>query len=153
MTHENNDLTNEAADRWLNLLEQAEADVLASEMASFSHQTHLLVGWRLATTMTPTRAIERMCAALRRGTRLLGATAKYHETLTWTWMLLLLERVAATPNIETFEAFLEAHPELLDGKACIARHYDDAFLGRPEARTHFLLPRRKPSKSPHGLSA
>lgn len=79
--------------------------------------------------------------ALRRLVEALGATAKYNETLTWAYLVLVHQRASEGTYADS-EAFLAAHPDLLDQKhGALARHYPlAAVTGCPEAKSLFLLP-------------
>ncbi|MCP4809948.1 MAG: hypothetical protein GY913_10475 [Proteobacteria bacterium] len=74
-----------------------------------------------------------------------GAGAKYHETITWFWFLLIHERIQRTPTLD-WPAFVAAHPDLFQA-AVIDGYYDAETLGSEQARATFVLPRGM--RSPH----
>src|SRR5437868_319568 len=79
-------------------------------------------------------AAHRFRGALRRFAAAHGAPDRYHETVTWAYLALINERMrGAFPGGS--EEFLRQHPELLDGRALLSRHYDvDALLRSTAAR-------------------
>ena len=75
---------------------------------------------------------------LRRLAADMGLSGKDHETLTVTWVMLVLERLSGSRE-EPWEAFIARHPDLL-GAHLPERHYPPEVLYGPEARTTFLPP-------------
>ncbi len=122
----------------LALLASFETLRLAPE--AFDHLTHVRTGWIYLKTRAPLDALRDMAVALRRFATAAGKPERYHETITWAWLLLLRERIAQGPADETWEAFLARNADVR-GNALLA-HYDAAELARPEARAVFVLPRR-----------
>ena len=80
-------------------------------------------------------------STLRRLVAALGAEAKYNETLTWAYLVLVHQR-AARSDAPDSDAFLAAHPELLDQRhGALARYYElSAVTGCAETKSLFLLP-------------
>jgi hypothetical protein len=108
----------------------------------FSHRGHLRVAWVYLRQRPFARAALCFGRHLRRYAGSLGAAGKYHETLTWAYLVLINERLQAAPPGESFEGFLERCPELADPKGgLIGRYYDKAQLASPSARQAFVLPR------------
>jgi hypothetical protein len=85
-------------------------------------------------------ALARFARGLQRFAAAAGVPHKYHETITWAFMLLIHERLARGAPRE-WPAFIAAHPELLD-KGILARYYTDATLRSSLARATFVLPDR-----------
>jgi hypothetical protein len=105
----------------------------------FHHREHLLVAWAYLREAPFLDAAVRFVGALRRYAGSLGASAKYHETLTLAFLALVHERLDGAPG--SFSSFLEQHPELLDGKALLrASGYDEARLDSDAARRGLVLP-------------
>ena len=79
--------------------------------------------------------------ALRRLVAALGAEAKYNETLTWAYLILVHQRAAGGAHADS-DAFLAAHPELLDQReGALARFYALAQVTAcAETKSLFLLP-------------
>ncbi len=112
--------------------------------AEFTHARHVELGWRYLEAHGLAGALAAFPADLRRFAASVGATAKYHETLTLAWLLILQDRRAGHEG-ESWEAFSHRNPDLLaEGRAVIARHYTEACLASEEARHHFRMPDRLP---------
>ena len=107
---------------------------------AFVHEAHVYVAWELINECPLAEAIERFAAALRRLTRALGQEAKYHETITWFFMILTAERQAAL-GAKNWDIFAGANPDLLtNSQSMLARYYSAERLWSPLARRQFLLP-------------
>jgi hypothetical protein len=119
---------------------------------SFDHAAHVQLGWRYLRTYDLPDAIARFRRALRRFVATHGAEAKYHETITVAYLLLIHERMdeasegtAATwaRAAATWDRFAAANPDLLTrGKHALARYYRAETLASDRARRRFVLPDR-----------
>lgn len=110
----------------------------------FDHEAHVFIGWAYLRKYELPDAIARFSAALRRLTIELGVEAKYHETITWFFMILIAER-RSTAVGDGWHAFKQRNPDLFATKpSIISRYYSTARLGTTEARTQFVLPDRLP---------
>ena len=64
----------------------------------------------------------------------------YHETITWAFLLLIAERLAANP-CQHWEPFAAANQDLLVWKPSILeRYYSKELLASDLARRTFLMP-------------
>jgi hypothetical protein len=108
-------------------------------LTALSHRDHVRLGWIYLAREPLARAAARFVDDLQRLAGALGAPGKYHETLTWAYLLWIHACMTSGPPHPDSEAFLAAHPELLvrDG---LRRFYRDETLAAPEARRVFLLP-------------
>ena len=70
--------------------------------ADFDHAAHVYVAWLYLQQTSLAEAIARFTAALRQLTARAGADARYHETITWFFLIVIAERCAATPGAERF---------------------------------------------------
>lgn len=106
---------------------------------AFDHESHVYVAWLYLDAYATAAAIDRFTAALKRLTVHLGVAEKYHQTISWFYMLVIAER--RNPN-ESWADFRRANPELF-GKSddILARYYDSETLASDRARTTFVLPR------------
>src|SRR5262245_25879050 len=123
------------------LVERFEA--LAIAPADFGHPEHVRLAFALLSREPDFGAAAlRFRTALRRFADAVGATAKYHETLTWAYLALVAERMAADPDGDS-RAWIARHPDLLDHRGgALARYYDVAAItASPVARAVFVLPR------------
>jgi hypothetical protein len=112
------------------------------EPSQFNHRLHLSLAWNyLQRDGFPEGAL-----AFRRHLQTyvarVGAADKYHETLTWAYLVLLNEEMTLhSPPGEDFEAMIRRRPDLLDHRSgAISRCYSKAQLDQPAARRVFLLP-------------
>ncbi len=110
--------------------------------ARFDHRLHLSVAWSyLQRDGFPQGAL---CFRkhLRAYVAKVGAEGKYHETITWAYLVLLNEELSLrSPPGESFDAMIQRRPDLLDHRnGAIARCYGKAQLESPDARRVFLLP-------------
>jgi hypothetical protein len=112
--------------------------------AEFRHREHVRVAFVcLRRTNDLAAAATEFRQSLRRLTVALGAEHRYHETLTWAYLILIQQRMAAaSPPFATSLDLLAAHPDLLDHKTgALAQHYDVATItASPLARRSFVLP-------------
>lgn len=107
---------------------------------AFDHVAHVYVGWRLVTTYPLTDAIYRFRDTLKRLTKSLQLEGKYHETITWFFMILIAER-QSVGQAASWEEFAAANLDLLnDSKTLLATHYSSQRLWSDTARQQFLLP-------------
>ena len=105
----------------------------------FDHEAHVRVAWCYLEQYPAAVAIARFTSALRTLTVRLGASDKYHETITWFFMIMIAERRAACSPGD-WEGFRNANRDLLEGSAFLKRHYSRNRLDSTDARRHFLLP-------------
>lgn len=111
---------------------------------AFNHRTHLRVAWLHLRRFPLEEAIERTCAGIAQYAAHLGATDRYHRTLTEA-LIRLMAHAGASESSLSFADFLARTPSLTgDCRALIAQHYSRELLSRPEARYNFLAPDRHP---------
>ena len=60
--------------------------------ARFDHAAHIYIAWLYACSYPGKEAVTRFDAALKRFTDCIGARDKYNATVTWLFMLLIVER-------------------------------------------------------------
>lgn len=114
----------------------------------FDHEAHVYVAWRYLQRYRPAEAIHRFTDALRRLTVRIGAEAKYHETVSWFFLLVTAERMAESGDGD-WEEFRRRNPDLVCGGMMLVRDcYSRERLDSDEARRRFLLPDRPPRTSP-----
>lgn len=102
----------------------------------FGHREHVAICWRFVRAYGAVGALDRLPAALRRAVAALGVPERYHETLTWAWILEVAERFDDSPDPDVF---LARHPELATD--LVRARYGDR-LDAPDARGRFVLPNR-----------
>ena len=72
--------------------------------ASFHHREHVRLAWLCVRESGEAGAETRIAEGIRRYAESLGATAKYHHTLTLFWVRVCASALRATPGLETFDA-------------------------------------------------
>lgn len=111
---------------------------------SFNHRNHLRIAWIHLCRFSIDEAVERTCAGIARYAAHLGATDRYHRTLTEALIRLMAHTEALDPSL-SFAEFLARTPAVAgDCRALIAEHYSPELLSRPQARHTFLAPDRLP---------
>jgi hypothetical protein len=112
--------------------------------ADFSHRNHLALGWSyLREYGFPEGAVrfrERLKAYVAAG----GANAKFHETITWAYLILLNEEMTlrSSPG-ESFDSMIQRRADLLDHRSgALAGCYPREQLDSDPARRVLMLPRR-----------
>jgi hypothetical protein len=114
--------------------------------ATFSHEAHVHVAWCYLQAYPLAEAIAKFTAALRSWTERLGAARKYHETISWFFMIAIADRGAAGCDWETFRA---QNGDLIEnGTALLRQHYSESCLSSERAKHHFALPDRIPDPQP-----
>ena len=109
----------------------------------FDHEAHVYVAWSYLDRYPLTVAIERFSNALKSLTDKLGVPDKYHETITWFYLLLIAERRHAT---EGWEAFRRDNEDLFNpGDSVLTRYYRPATLASDRAKRSFVLPDAMPA--------
>ena len=108
--------------------------------AVFNHETHILVGWWYLQEHDLLQAITRFTSAVRQLTRKLGVEGKYHETITWFYLIKIAERCGDTVGRD-WPAFKAANPDLFSwNPGVLQTYYSDAALFSDTARRMFILP-------------
>jgi hypothetical protein len=110
--------------------------------AQFDHRLHLSLAWTyLQRDGFPAGAL-RFRQHLQAYVAAVGAEGKYHETITWAYLVLLNEELSLrSPAGEPFDTMIQRRPDLLDHRnGAIARCYSKSQLDSPAARRVFLLP-------------
>ena len=114
--------------------------------ARFDHRAHIYVGWLYTGTCPLSEAIGRFTAALKRLTVQIGASDKYHETITWCFLLVIAERRLQAD--EGWDAFRRDNDDLFGRSAdVLGRHYSPELLATRAARETFVLPDRGASEA------
>ncbi len=107
---------------------------------TFAHAAHVYVTWQLLDECALLDAIQRFAAALKRLTKAISQETKYHETITWFFVMLIAERKTAT---ESWDQFAAANQDLISGsKSLLKQYYSEERLWSEQARRQFLLPDR-----------
>lgn len=106
--------------------------------ASFRHADHVRVAFELLQHRPFLRAAQVYVRQIQRLTERAGNPQAYHETITLAFLSAIGERMTAR-RYETFEAFAQENPDLLE-KNALSRWYSKEQLASPLARRTFVLP-------------
>ncbi|MEJ2085192.1 MAG: hypothetical protein P8Y44_05860, partial [Acidobacteriota bacterium] len=88
-------------------------------------------------------AIEHYTNGLKRFAAANGAPEKYHETITWAYLLIIHQRMAHSDPDESWEDFAAANSDLMDWSPNILeKYYRRETLASDTARLIFVLPDR-----------
>ena len=127
----------------------AEFEAGRIEPGEFRHGDHVRIAWLYLRRYSLPVSLGRYCAGLRRLTKKFGVEAKYHETITWFFLLQVAERLQdrepAVPRHENdaWDDFRARNRDLFSGwRALLGRYYSKARLESAEAKRQFLLPDR-----------
>ncbi len=122
-------------------LAQLEACTLPEDR--FHHADHLHAAWLYLTRFPAAEAIGRFSAALRSYATSLGKPDRYHETITWAYLLLVNERIRRAEPAVTWEYFVQSNADLFDwNHSVLLKYYQPETLSSPAAREVFLMPDR-----------
>ncbi len=105
----------------------------------FGHREHVRLAWLYLGRHGFEAGSARIRETLQRYAAALGATGKYHETMTWAWSVHVAHALERGAGGGTYMAFVAAHPELLDG-TLLARHYRRETLTTEQARHERVAP-------------
>ena len=107
----------------------------------FRHRDHLHLAWIYLRLYPLTVTLENLGRELKKFARQNGAPEKYHETITWTYVLLINMRMTSGPSCACFEEFARLNSDLLtSGRSLIEGYYRPETLQSDLARRVFLLP-------------
>jgi hypothetical protein len=110
----------------------------AASLRSFGHRDHLRVAFAYARRGGVDHAVARAREGLRRFAAAHGEPGRYHETLTTAWARVVGHYALGGPEND-FEAFLAAHPRLLE-RDLLCAHYSRERLFSEAARAAFVEP-------------
>lgn len=105
--------------------------------ALFPHRAHVRLAWLYLREQPLLDTLTRYSQGIQRYAAHLGATAKYHQTITWAYLFLIHERMQRADH-PTFEDFAAANEDLFG--PLLERYYSRETLDSELARTTFVLP-------------
>jgi len=109
--------------------------------SDFHHADHIRLAWIYLREHPLIEAIDRFTTSLKRFAAHHGVPEKYHETITWAYLLLIHERLQRGGASATWDEFRTANADLLAWKPSILeRYYATATLQSDVARRVFVLP-------------
>ena len=106
----------------------------------FCHADHIRIAWIYLRSGDFATGASKFVTQFGRYVRTIGADAKYHETITWFFLVKIRERIRSSPA-KTWEDFAFTNPDLLDRNMPILKaHYRPETLHTAFARAVFVLP-------------
>src|ERR1043165_6040816 len=96
----------------------------------FPHRAHVRLAWLYLREESLLRVLPRYTEGIKRYAASLGASAKYHETITWAFLFLIHERMQ---DEETFEAFAARNADLFE--PILRQYYRPETLGSDRAQS------------------
>lgn len=109
----------------------------------FHHADHVRAAWLLLQEASPTEALDRFSAALKRFAAAKGRIGLYHETITWAYLLLINERLERGGRPSGWDEFAESNQDVLTWRpGVLDRYYAPETLESDFARRVFVLPAR-----------
>jgi len=110
---------------------------------TFHHADHVRLAFDYVCRYSVLEAVQRFSDALKRFAAAQGKAQRYHETITWAYLLLIHERIARTGCVQTWEEFVECNADLLLWKdGVLSTLYRQETLDSDFARRVFVLPDR-----------
>lgn len=107
---------------------------------TFHHRQHLRIAYVLIVEFGLEGAFTRLKSGLLRLLVHLGVgTEKYHETITYAWLLAVNHFMHTSRHASTFDEFLGDNAILLDS-GIMNTHYSKELLQTAEARATFVEP-------------
>ena len=115
--------------------------------ADFDHRAHVRMAWLMLQRQPLDDAVESICAGIQRFALHLGATTKFHRTISEALARLIASKAAAAGST-TWSGFAHAHPELMSNvRGLLTQYYSPELLDSDIARGHFVAPDRAPLPS------
>jgi hypothetical protein len=114
------------------------------QAADFDHRAHVRMAWLLLERQPLEEASGSICAGIQRFALHLGATTKFHRTISEALTRLIASKAAAG-GPRTWPGFAHAHPELMTNvRELLAQYYSPELLSSEAARQRFVAPDRAP---------
>jgi hypothetical protein len=121
------------------LLAELEACTLPEDR--FHHTDHVRAAWMYLNRFSTPAAIEKFSKALQSYAASKGKPDRYHETITWAYVLLINERIGRSDAVATWEQFAAVNADLFDWKnSILLKYYRKETLASDLARQVFLMP-------------
>jgi hypothetical protein len=109
----------------------------------FGHRSHLRAAWLCVRLYGVDQGGEYFVRSLKHYVAVHDSRAKYHETLTRTWLVAVVDALIGAEDVTDFDRFLELRPRLLDPRHP-EHHYSPDLLWSDAARRDLVEPDRLP---------
>lgn len=111
--------------------------------SSFHHKDHIRLAWIYLKICPVPTALEKVTTGLKRFAKAVGKPELYHETITWAYVFLILDRIERSPESEDWESFSKINADLFSWKPSLLNQlYRDETLQSETARKIFVMPDR-----------
>lgn len=117
-------------------------DGIIRTRGGFGHREHLGLAWTYVRLHPFERAQPAMIDAIRHVARRHGAEDKYHETITRAWLHFVAVHMQRWGE-ESFEAFIERNPDLLD-RTLLDHFYSRELIFAAPTRAAWVDPDLRP---------
>jgi hypothetical protein len=108
---------------------------------AFRHEDHVRLGWICLRQAPLAEAAARFVRMLKAFAAHQGVPEKYHETITWAYLLLIHDRSTTLPEEHSWRELAARNPDLLSYRPSILpRYYREETLASDRARTGFVMP-------------
>jgi hypothetical protein len=108
---------------------------------AFGHEDHVRLGWICLRRSPLAEAAARFIRLLKAFAEHQGAPEKYHDTITWAYLLLIHDRLTGMPEEHDWREFARWNPDLLEYRPSILpRYYREETLKSERARAGFVMP-------------
>ena len=109
--------------------------------SDFHHADHVRLAFAYLKLHSVLTALEKFSAALKQFAARHGKTQLYNETITCSYIFLIAERIARSPEGLDGDRFAQQNPDLLLWKnGILNRYYEDATLKSELACRVFIFP-------------
>ncbi len=113
----------------------------ATPADTFHHADHVRLAFEYLGRYPALEALDRFSNALKRFAAAQGKAERYHETITWAYLLLIRERMARAGGFQPWEEFAKQNADLFIWKGgVLAMLYRQETLDSDLARQTFVLP-------------
>ncbi len=110
------------------------------DAAQFDHTMHVRIAWLYLNEMSLVDAVSRYTRGLKKLTARLGVPEKYHETITWFYLVMINERRTGDGAV-SWTDFCRDNPDILSRRPpLVAAYYSDEKIRSQLARRQFILP-------------
>jgi len=108
---------------------------------AFGHEDHVRLAWICLRQAPLAEAAARFIRLLKAFAAHQGAPEKYHDTITWAYLLLIQDRLSQMPEEHTWQELAERNPDLLQYRPSIlSRYYREETLKSDRSRAGFVMP-------------
>ena len=112
-------------------------------VARFHHREHVRVVWLYLQSYSVLETLARFSEKLKRFAAANGKANLYHETITWSYVFLINERMERNGKGSGWDNFAKNNADLLSWKSNILKsYYSEQTLSSELARKTFVFPEK-----------